>query len=333
MKPGARPGQTPTTAVDWDALRQVIHLSTHFLDNVIDANQYPAARRSTTWRRPSAGSGLGVMGWADMLVRLGIPYDSPEGVEMGRRVMEFVNEEARNASEKLAETRGVFPAWEESIWGPDKTAARRADGARVRPRGELRNCNLTTVAPTGTISIFAGCSGRHRAPVRRGVHAQPGGLAHARREPRLRAHGKGAGVVLRTTSWSASRPRATSTSTRCPRTCSAIFRTAHDITPEWHVRMQAAFQEHCDSAISKTTNFPREATEEQVRQIYELAFELGCKGVTVYRDGSREGQVLSTGKTAQSAVSAEAQAQVSELESSSPTPGRRPTTCASRSSG
>ena len=157
VKTDARPGNDPAEAVDWESLRQVIHLSTHFLDNVIDANRYPLDaihQLAQNIRRV----GLGVMGWADMLVRLGIAYDSPEGVEMGRRVMEFVNEEARNASEKLAEARGVFTAWTESIWGPEDTAARRPDGKRVRPERALRNCNLTTVAPTGTISIFAGCS-------------------------------------------------------------------------------------------------------------------------------------------------------------------------------
>ena len=158
VKEDAGPGVDPSEGIDWDAFRTVVHLSTHFLDNVIDANCYPLPEihdLAQNIRR----IGLGVMGWADMLIRLGIAYDSEDGVALGRRVMKFLNEESRKASENLAETRGVFPAWEESIWGPDGKAARRTDGTRVRAMRELRNCNLTTVAPTGTISIFAGCSG------------------------------------------------------------------------------------------------------------------------------------------------------------------------------
>src|SRR5690242_19827738 len=143
--------------VDWDRLRTAVHLCTHFLDNVIDANKYPLREIDDLAKRIQR-IGLGVMAWADLLVRLGIPYDSDEGVALGRRLMEFVDEEAKAASEKLAEQRGVFPEWERSIWGPDATCARGPKRERVRPMRRLRNCNLTTVAPTGTISIIAGCS-------------------------------------------------------------------------------------------------------------------------------------------------------------------------------
>ena len=307
----ARPGTDPDEGIDWDGLRNVTYLATHFLDNVIDANCYPLPEihdLAQNIRR----IGLGVMGWADMLVRLGIPYDSEEGVALGRRVMEFVNEESRNASEKLAETRGVFPAWEQSIWGPDGEAARRADGERVRPERRLRNCNLTTVAPTGTISIFAGCSGgieplfavafmRNQAGVLMpDVNpdfvrmAQEGGWYSDELMERIAEEGH---IHF----------------DEVPEQIQRSFRTAHDIPPEWHVRMQAAFQEHTDSAISKTTNFPRSATEDDVREIYELAFSLGCKGVTVYRDGSREGQVLSTGATTKTEATTEASAEMSDL--------------------
>src|SRR5437667_313848 len=143
--------------VDWDGLRTAAHLCTHFLDNVIDANRYPLAEIDDLAKRIRR-IGLGVMGWADLLVRLGLPYDSDEGVALGRRLMEFVDEEAKVASEKLAEQRGVFAEWEHSIWGPDANCARGPQGERVRPMRRLRNCNLTTVAPTGTISIIAGCS-------------------------------------------------------------------------------------------------------------------------------------------------------------------------------
>src|SRR5687767_7483201 len=144
-------------AMDWDAFRRDVHLSTHFLDNVIDANKYPLPEIDALSKRIRR-IGLGVMGFADMLVRLGIPYDSLEGVEMGRRVMEFLDLESKKESERLAKERGAFPEWARSIWGPDETCARDADGLRIRPMQLLRNCNVTTVAPTGTISIIAGCS-------------------------------------------------------------------------------------------------------------------------------------------------------------------------------
>jgi ribonucleoside-diphosphate reductase alpha chain len=143
--------------VDWKEYRRVTRLSTHFLDNVIDANQYPLPEITDLANRIRR-IGLGVMGFADLLVRLGIPYNSEEGVEVGRRVMEFLDEESKKESERLAEIRGAFPEWEQSIWGPDETAARAPNGERIRPLRKLRNCNVTTVAPTGTISIFAGCS-------------------------------------------------------------------------------------------------------------------------------------------------------------------------------
>jgi ribonucleoside-diphosphate reductase alpha chain len=246
-----------------------------------------------------------------MLVRLGIPYSSTEGVEMGRHVMEFINEEARNASEKLAETRGVFPAWEESIWGPDETAARRADGSRVRPMRRLRNCNLTTVAPTGTISIFAGCSGGCEPLFAVAfMRNQAGAMMPDVNDDFVR--------IAKEQGWYTEELMERIATEghihfeEVPERVQKTFVTAHDITPEWHVRMQAAFQEHVDSAISKTTNFPHEATEADVREIYELAFELNCKGVTVYRDGSRPMQVLSTGKTGKSEATEEAEAEAAE---------------------
>ncbi len=282
-------------AIDWDGLRQVVHLSVHFLDNVIDTNRYPLpeiADLSQKIRR----IGLGIMGWADMLVRLGVPYDSAEGVELGRKVMAFVNEEARVASEKLAETRGHFPAWEESIWGPDETAAHRPDGERVRPVRHLRHCNLTTVAPTGTISIFAGCSGGIEPLFAVAfMRNQAGALMPDVNEDFV--------ALAKSEGWYSEELMERIAEEghihfdEVPEAIQRVFVTSHDITPEWHVRMQAAFQEHTDSAISKTTNFPNAATEEDVRKIYELAYRLDCKGVTVYRDGSRPMQVLSTGKT------------------------------------
>jgi len=299
IKPDRIAGGDPADGVDWDALRQTVHLSTHFLDNVIDANRYPLpdiTDLAQTIRR----IGLGVMGWADMLIGLEIPYDSPEGVEMGRKVMGFLNEEARDASENLAEIREPFPAWEESIWGPDDSCARHSAGHRVRPERRLRNCNLTTVAPTGTISIFAGCSGGIEPIFAVAFMRNQAGSLMPDVNPAFVARAQAEG-------WYSEDLMARIAEEghihfpEVPEEVQAVFKTAHDISPEWHVRMQAAFQEHTDSAISKTTNFPTQATEDDVRKIYQLAYELDCKGVTVYRDGSRSGQVLSTGKTGKSA--------------------------------
>jgi ribonucleoside-diphosphate reductase alpha chain len=281
--------------MDWDAFRRDIQLSTHFLDNIIDVNKYPLAEIDALAKRIRR-IGLGIMGFADMLIRLGIAYDSPEGVEMGRRVMEFVDTEAKKESERLARDRGAFPEWARSIWGPDETCARDESGRRIRPMQLLRNCNVTTVAPTGTISIIAGCSSgleplfavafmRNQAGVMM-PDVNEDFVAIARREgwfsdalmERIATEGHvGFSEV--------------------PEKWQRVFVTANAIAPEWHMRMQAAFQEYCDSAISKTTNFAYTATVDDVRRIYELAYELNCKGVTVYRDGSRDGQVLSTGAT------------------------------------
>ena len=281
--------------IDWKEYRRVVQLSTRFLDNVIDANRYPLPQIHEL-AHGIRRIGLGVMGYADLLVRVGIPYNSPEGVEVGRRIMEFMDEEAKKESERLAEERGVFPEWERSIWGPDETAARGPGGERVRPERRLRNCNVTTVAPTGTISIIAGCSsGIEPLFAVAFMRNQAGVLMPDVNEDFLR--------IAREEGWYSEDLMKRIAEEghihfpEVPETVQRTFVTAHDITPEWHVRMQAAFQEHVDSAISKTTNFPHEATVEDVRQIYELAFDLGCKGVTVYRDGSRTNQVLSTGKT------------------------------------
>ena len=282
--------------VDWERLRAVVHLCTHFLDNVIDANKYPLAEIDDLAQRIRR-IGLGIMGWADLLVRLGIPYNSEEAVALGRRMMQFVDEEAKVASERLAEQRGVFPEWERSIWGPDATCARAPTGERIRPMRRLRNCNLTTVAPTGTISIIAGCaSGIEPLFAVAFMRNQAGVLMPDVNEDFV--------AIARREGWYSDDlvQRIAAAGhihfDEVPGRWRRVFVTAHDVTPEWHIRMQAAFQEFTDSAISKTCNFPHDATEADVEQIYRLAFALGCKGVTVYRDGAREGQVLSTGSTA-----------------------------------
>ena len=300
---------TPEEGIDWDGMRRVVHLSIHFLDNVIDANRYPLDEISDLAHRIRR-VGLGIMGWADLMVRLGVRYDSGEGVALGRSVMRFIEEETRVESERLAKSRGVFPAWEKSIWGPDRSCARNDAGERIRPERRLRNCNLTTVAPTGTISIIAGCSGGIEPLFAVAFMRNQAGVMMPDVNEDFVARAKDEGWYSR-----ALMERIAEEGhihfDEVPVEVQETFRTAHDITPEWHVRMQAAFQEHVDSAISKTTNFPFEATREDVRKIYEMAFALGCKGVTVYRDGSRPMQVLSTGKTGQedtAAASAEVEA-------------------------
>ena len=281
--------------MDWDALKRDIQLSTHFLDNIIDVNKYPLPEIDALARRIRR-IGLGVMGFADALVRLGIAYDSPEGVEFGRRLMRFVDTEAKRESQRLAQERGPFAEWARSIWGPNETCARDPDGNRIRPMMVLRNCNVTTVAPTGTISIIAGCSsGIEPLFAVAFMRNQAGAMmpdvnedfvAVARREGWYTE-----GLIERIAR------EGHIHFDDVPARWQRVFVTAHDITPEWHVRMQAAFQESCDSAISKTTNFAHTATVGDVRQIYQLAYELDAKGVTVYRDGSRDNQVLSTGAT------------------------------------
>ena len=304
--------------VDWEGLRTAVHLCTHFLDNVIDANKYPLEEIDDLAKRIRR-IGLGIMGWADLLVRLGIPYNSEAGVALGRKLMQFLDEESKVASEKLAVQRGTFAEWERSIWGPDATCARNAGGERIRPLRRLRNCNLTTVAPTGTISIIAGCSSgieplfavafmRNQAGVLM-PDVNEDFVAIAKREgwysEDLMKQIAEAGHIH---------------FDAVPKQWQRVFVTAHDVTPEWHIQMQAAFQDFTDSAISKTCNFANDATEEDVEQIYRYAYQLGCKGVTVYRDGARENQVLSTGSTAKKVVEAgkdalaEALGRIAELD-------------------
>ncbi len=283
--------------MDWDAFKRDIHLSTHFLDNIIDVNKYPLVEIDTLAKRIRR-IGLGVMGFADALVRLGIPYDSEEGVEFGRTIMEFVDVEAKRESERLAVERGPFSEWARSIWGPEETAAKDGRGQRIRPMKMLRNCNVTTVAPTGTISIIAGCSsGLEPLFAVAFMRNQAGVLMPDVNEDFV--------AIAKREGWYSDElmeriaKQGTIKFPEVPVKWQRVFTTANEIAPEWHIRMQAAFQRHCDSAISKTTNFSHVATVEDVRTIYELAFELRCKGVTVYRDGSRDNQVLSTGATEQ----------------------------------
>ena len=283
-------------AIDWDGLRQVVHLCTHFLENVIDANAYPLPQITDLAHRIRR-IGLGIMGLADAFIMMGVPYDSDEAVDLGRRIQAFIDEEAKRESERLATIRGVFPEWERSIWGPDETCARGPNGERIRPMRKLRNCNVTTVAPTGTISIIASCSsGIEPLFAVAFMRNQAGVLMPDVNEEFV--------AIAKREGWYSDelmKRIAEAGNIRFPEVPAKwqrVFVTANEIKPEWHIRMQGAFQEHNDSAISKTCNFANDATEAYVEEIYRLAYKLGCKGVTVYRDGSRDMQVLSTGSVA-----------------------------------
>jgi ribonucleoside-diphosphate reductase alpha chain len=282
--------------LNWDALGKDIHTSVRFLDNIIDVNKYPLPEIDALSKRIRR-IGFGVMGFADALIKLGISYSSDEGVEFGRQLQEFVDVESKKESERLANERGPFPEWARSIWGPDETCARDADGNRIRPMQMLRNCNVNTIAPTGTISIIAGCSsGIEPLFAVAFMRNQAGAMMPDVNDDFL--------AIAKAEGWYSAEliekiaKQGHIHFEEVPEKWQKVFVTAHDITPEWHVRMQAAFQENCDSAISKTTNFPHTASREDVRAIYELAYDLKCKGVTVYRDGSRDNQVLTTGATA-----------------------------------
>jgi ribonucleoside-diphosphate reductase alpha chain len=266
--------------VDYEALGACVRDGVRFLDDVLDVNSWPLEQIEQISVR-NRKIGLGVMGWADLLVRLGIPYDAPEALAAADEVMGFFARAAREASEALARERGAFPGF------PTSALARRG----LAPR---RNATVTTIAPTGTLALIAGCSSGIEplyalAYVRRALDASEMREEHPLLAAALRAAGaEGAIGTVR----AMGRARGIR---GVPEAVARLFATAHDVSPEAHVRMQAAFQRHVDNGVSKTINLPRHATVEDVADAYRLAFELGCKGITVYRDGSREGQVLTSG--------------------------------------
>jgi ribonucleoside-diphosphate reductase alpha chain len=297
-------GEGKSARFDWDEYKSIIHTTTRFLDNVIEANRYPLPQidnMSKTTRR----IGLGVMGFADALYKLGIPYNSEEGCEFGEQVMRVLNDESHLASEMLGEERGVFPAWEGSDW---EKAGRR-----------LRNSYTTTVAPTGTISIIANCSGGIEPMFSLAFMRQV--MKDTRGKPTIMHEvnyvfeqiARARGIYSEELIGEIIEAGTLHEIEEIPDDVKRVFVTAHDITPYWHMRMQAAFQRHCDSSISKTINFPHEATVEDVRQIYELAIDLDVKGVTVYRDGCREMQPMALKEKAgkeKKAAPAETQAEI-----------------------
>ncbi|MDA8175195.1 MAG: vitamin B12-dependent ribonucleotide reductase [Nitrospiraceae bacterium] len=271
-------------AVDWDKLSRVTRHAVHFLDNVIDANKYPLPDISHM-TKANRKIGLGVMGFADMLIQLGIPYNSGEALELAEKVMGTIKAEAVAQSELMAAERGTYPNYDPAVCG----------------KKALRNATTTTIAPTGTLSIIAGCSSGVEplfavCYVRTVMEGTKLIEVNPYFEQVARKHGFWSRELLEKVAESGSLHGIP----EIPDSVKAVFATAHDITPEDHIRMQAAFQKHTCNAVSKTVNFPNNATKEDVEQVYRLAYKLGCKGVTVYRDGSRE-QVLTTGSKTQAA--------------------------------
>ena len=274
--------------VDWDRLRLAVRDGVLFLDDVVEINNYPLPEIEAA-TRATRKLGLGVMGWADLLIELGIPYDSEAGRELGGRVAEALEQESLAASAELAAVRGPFPAWEGSRW-------------QLAGHPPLRNATTTTVAPTGTISIIAGCSS--------GIEPLYA-LAYERHvldgevlpevNPAFRAAAEAHGIWSDALAARLAEHGSVGDLPGLPPATRALFATAHDVSIEGHVGMQAAFQRHVHAAVSKTINLAHDAAPADVRKAYQLAYDLGCKGITVYRDGSREGQVLVFGADADAA--------------------------------
>lgn len=266
---------------DFRLLGETVEKAVHFLDNVIDANNYPLDKISET-TRASRKIGLGVMGWADALLILGIPYNSEEAVALAEKVMGYIESAGHAASSRLAQKRGTFPLF---------TVSTLKDGA------PMRNATVTTIAPTGTLSIIGGCSsGVEPVFAYAFIRNIMDGTEMVEVNPVLTAKLKELGLYNDELLKKIAREGTVAHCEEIPESVRKVFVCSHDIKPIDHIRMQAAFQRHTDNAVSKTVNFPKEATRNEVRDVYLLAYKEGCKGVTIYRDGSREEQVLNIGK-------------------------------------
>ena len=268
--------------IDWEGLRNTVHLSTRFLDNVIDSSKYPL-EQITEMVSKNRKIGLGVMGWADLLFQLAIPYDSHQGLILAEKVMEFVHKESKSASKILAAERGPFPAFDKSVYASQNF-------------GPYRNATTTTIAPTGTLSIIAGCSSGVEPLFALSFVRQ---VMEGERMVEVNSHLEEA--LKRTQCHSIklmeeiSQKGSIKNMDFLDQSLRDVFVTSMDIAPEYHLKMQAAFQKFTDNAVSKTVNLPHDATKEDIWSIYWMAYELGCKGVTVYRDGCKNSQVLCTG--------------------------------------
>ena len=268
--------------VDWDGLKQVIRQSVRFLDNVIEASVYPLQQITDTVRK-NRKIGLGLMGFADLLYQLSIPYNSQEGVNLAEKLMGFIQDESKLASKELAEERGAFPAYAESTFAAKK-------------QGPYRNATTTTIAPTGTLSILAGCSsGIEPLFALSFVRNVMDGDKLVEVNPYFEQAVKAAEAYSPKLMEEVAKVGTIHGMDYLPADIRRVFVTAMDIEPIWHLKMQAAFQKYTDNAVSKTVNLPNSATQEDIWDIYWKAYEYGCKGVTVYRDGCKASQVLCTG--------------------------------------
>ena len=285
MHPGRNQSLQMVTSngVMYSRLKRTVHTAVHFLDNVIEVNRYPLPeiqKASLLTRK----IGLGIMGFADMLIKLSISYDSQEAVMQAETIMAYIHKEARSASEELGRRRGNFPAFK---------------GSLVESSGfsRMRNATVTTIAPTGTISLIAGTSSGIEplfaiSHERRVLDGQTLPEMHPLFLQTAKKKGFFSEVLIQSVAGSGS----VQGNAAVPEEEQRIYRTAHDIAPQWHVKIQAAFQKHTDNAVSKTVNFPAEATPEDVAEVFLSAARQGCKGITIYRDGSRQHQVLSVGR-------------------------------------
>lgn len=269
--------------IDYEKLGSTVHTAIHFLDNVIDRNRYPLQKiRDMTLANRKIG--LGVMGFADMLLQLGIPYNSDGALKTAEKVMDFIQKEGRKASKKLGEKRGSFKNFKGSIWEKEKF---------------MRNATVTTIAPTGTISIIAGCSSGIEPLFAiffiRNVLDKDDRLIEV--NPHFEKVAKQRGFYSDELMKKIAEKGSIQVIDEIPDDIKKVFVTAHDISPDWHIQMQSAFQKYTDNAVSKTVNFRQDATKDDIRKAYLMAYQLGCKGVTVYRDGSRKDQVLTSKKS------------------------------------
>lgn len=266
---------------DWDKLKATAKKAVHFLDNVIDANKYPL-KEIDFMTKQTRKVGLGVMGWADALLRLKIPYNSEQAVRLAETVMRAVTEAGREESRELAKARGTFPLFQESTLDQELPQ---------------RNATVTTIAPTGTLSLLASCSSGVE-PIFGYVYIRNimDGTEMIEVNPILREVLEERGLYSDELMKKIDKQGSLEGIEEIPEEIRRVFVSAHEVSPEFHIRMQAAFQRHTDNAVSKTVNFCNSATREEVAEVYKLAFRLGCKGVTIYRDGSRSEQVLNIGK-------------------------------------
>ena len=288
----ARQAEDGEWSVDWDEMERVTRLAVRFLDDVIEMNPYPLPQIDETVKS-NRRIGLGIMGWADLLFIMGIPYDAPESIALAERLMSFVKEKSHDQCGKLAEERGPFPNWSQSIY------------REIRP---MRNSTVTTIAPTGTISMIAGCSSgiepifalafQHR------VKNPDGERVLTFVNETFEKIAKARGLYSDALKEEIARRGSLHGIPGVPEEAAKVFKTSHEIGYEWHVRHQAAFQRYTDNGVSKTINLPNDASEDDVAAAYKLAWELGCLGITVFRDGCKGEQVLNVGVKDKPAVAA-----------------------------